>query len=113
MVVAGGGGGAAARGPRRAGRPPPKRRGRAPTAPPPVSVSSLPEGMTLGRGRLEVHFRTVQQLAENLMTLARILDEDPEGFIEAFQPEKTPTEDTAVDDVRIMFQELETMEAGR
>ncbi len=79
---------------------------------PPVSVSSLPEGMEISRGRLEISFHTVQELAENLMTLARILDEDPESFIDAFQPEKPPTEDSAVDDLRTMFQELEAMEAG-
>ena len=80
---------------------------------PPVSAASLPEGMSLGRGRLEVSFRSAEQLAESLMTLARIMDADPEAFREAFEPERPRAEDGDVDEGGEMFRELEAMEAGR
>ncbi len=79
----------------------------------PVSVSSLPEGMILDRGRLEVSFRSVEELARSLLTLARILDEDPEAFVLAYEPEKPRVEDGERDGVGRMFQELEAMEAAR
>ena len=75
-----------------------------------MSVASLPEGMTLGRSRLKVSFRTVEELAQNLMVMARILDQDPDAIIEAFQP-KPPPEEGAVDDIQTMFQELDDLEA--
>ena len=78
----------------------------------PVSVASLPEGMSLDRGRLEVSFRSAEQLAESLMTLARIMDADPEEFIRTFEPEKPRTDEGAVYEVEEMFRELEAMEAG-
>ena len=80
---------------------------------PPVSVSSLPEGMTLSRGRLEVRFQAVEELAEKLLTLARILDADPEAFVLAYEPEKPRIEDGERDGIGRMFQELEAMEAAR
>ncbi len=77
-----------------------------------VSVSSLPEGMSLGRGRLEVSFRSVEELARSLLILARILDEDPEAFVLAYEPEKPRVGNGEKDGVRGMFQELEAMEAA-
>ncbi len=52
----------------------------------PVSITSLPDSMTLSRGRLEVRFDTVEQLAECMLMLARVLESDGEEFVKAFEP---------------------------
>ena len=51
----------------------------------PVSITSLPDSMTLSRGRLEVKFDTVEQLAECMLMLARVLESDGEEFVKAFE----------------------------
>ena len=82
---------------------------------PAVSLSSLPESMTLSRGRLEISFRSVDQLAEDMFTLVRILDAETEAFAMAYEPEKPPAQDfdAAAGEVAAMFRELEAMEKAR
>ncbi len=46
----------------------------------PISISSLPDSMTLSRGRLEVNFKTVEQLAECMLMLARVLESEEDEF---------------------------------
>ena len=53
----------------------------------PVSLASLPEGLTLERGRLEVRFRTIEELAKGMYWLARVLESDGEGFAEVYSAE--------------------------
>ena len=52
----------------------------------PVSLATLPEALTLSRGRLEVNFRTLEELAEAMYFLARLLGEEPEAFARVYQP---------------------------
>ena len=80
-----------------------------------VSLSSLPESMTLSRGRLEISFRSVDQLAEDMFTLVRILDAETDRFIQAYEPEPPPGEDLdeTAREVEAMFRELEAMEAAQ
>ncbi len=80
---------------------------------PPPSTTSLPEGLTLTRGRLEVEFRTVEQMVEALYALARLLEADEEEFVRAYTPEPPRLEDSSKDDVREMFRDLELVEASR
>ena len=49
-----------------------------------VSLTCLPEAITLERGRLEVRFRTVEELAEGMYWLARLLEDDGEGFAQTY-----------------------------
>jgi len=79
----------------------------------PVSLSSLPESIGLSRGRLEVSFRTVEQLAEAMYAIARLLEDEGEAFAQAFEPELPPPDSEGADDVKAMFAELEQMEAER
>ncbi len=81
----------------------------------PVSLSSLPEGMSLERGRLEISFRNLEQLAESLVYLARLLDGNLDGFAEAYEPDAPPPAeiDNAAGEVQAMFAELVAMEAER
>ncbi len=76
----------------------------------PVTLSSLPESVS--RGRLEISFRSVEQLAEAMCWLAQMLDTDE--FAQNFEPEPPPAlelEDAG--EIREMFAELERTEAER
>ncbi len=79
----------------------------------PASLTIMPEGMSLDRGRLEISFRNLEQLAEGLVYLARLLDGDLDGFAQAYEPEALPPAETdnATREVGAMFRELEQTEA--
>ena len=53
---------------------------------PAVSLSSPPVGVTLGRGRLEVEFQSLEELAGAMYWLARALDGDLEAFAKEYEP---------------------------
>ena len=76
----------------------------------PVGLASLPDTIKLSRGRLEVSFGTVEQLAESLLLLARVLEGNGDGFAEAYEVREETDVDDAADEVRRMFQELEESE---
>jgi hypothetical protein len=77
----------------------------------PVGLASLPNWITLVRGRLTVAFQTTEQLAEGLLIMARIFESDGDEFAATYEPKK-PSRDTseAAADVRVLFDELEKME---
>jgi hypothetical protein len=52
----------------------------------PIGIGSLPDSIALSRGRLEVSFRTVEELAEALYAIARVLEAEGEEFAYHFQP---------------------------
>ena len=58
---------------------------------PPVSLDSLPSSIVLSRGRMEVNFTTVVELAEAMFALARILDAEGDEFCRAFEPPLSST----------------------
>jgi len=76
----------------------------------PATLSSLPESIALSRGRLEVSFATVEQLAEAMFALAKVLETEVDAFAEAYEPEKPPevTEDAI--EIDALFAELQAME---
>ncbi len=51
----------------------------------PVSLASLPDSITLSRGRLQVDFRSVEQLAESMLMLARVLESEGDQFAIEFE----------------------------
>ena len=55
----------------------------------PVSLTSLPDSIALSRGRLQVNFETVEELAECMLMLARALESEGDQFAELFES-KTP-----------------------
>ena len=77
----------------------------------PIDLDSLPESLALSRGRIEISFLTVEQLAQDLFKIAQVLTEDVEEFVRRFEPEPPPTEIDDVNEVRDLFAELERMEA--
>ena len=52
----------------------------------PVSIASLPDCMKLNPGRLDVRFRTVEELAECMLMLARVLESEGDEFAALFTP---------------------------
>ena len=73
----------------------------------PVSIASLPDSITLSRGRLQVDFRSVEQLAESLLMLARVLESEGDEFAVAFEVQEEVLSSEEVRDVRAIFQELD------
>ncbi len=61
----------------------------------PVSLASLLDSITLSRGKLQVDFHSVEQLAERLLMLARVLESEGDEFAVEFeiQDEAVSTEE--------------------
>ena len=79
----------------------------------PVDLTSLPDSITLRRGQMEVSFSSIEQLAETMLTLARILENEGDVFAELYEPLKPPAVDDDVEELKQMFRRLEEMEAER
>ncbi len=77
----------------------------------PVGLTSLPESIGLSRGRLKVSFSSIEQLAEAMLTLARILENEGDVFADLYEPEKPLPIDNDVEELRSMFRRLEELEA--
>lgn len=79
----------------------------------PATLTSLPQSVSLSRGRLEVSFRSVEQLAEAMYWLAQVIE--TEEFVREFEPEVTLPADSEnnAGEAREMFAELGCMEADR
>lgn len=77
----------------------------------PVSLDALPEGLRLQRGRLEVRFKTVEELARTMYHLARMLETDSDGFAITYEPVRPGRDGGSSDyDVQTLFTELADME---
>ena len=76
----------------------------------PVTLTSLPQSITLSRGRLEVSFATVLQLAEAMYAIAQVIE--TEGFANNFEPQIPAPEPSDDTEIRTIFEELECMEAA-
>jgi hypothetical protein len=76
----------------------------------PLQLSSLPESFRLSPGRLEVTFTTVEELAESMYALARVLDSDLDTFASAFEIRTSEDSPGSVEIAR-MFEELAELEA--
>ncbi len=76
----------------------------------PVALTSLPDTIQLSRGQLKIRFDTVEQLAENLLLLARILESEGEEVAANYELAEEMQTDTAALEVEQMFAELERRE---
>jgi hypothetical protein len=79
----------------------------------PATLTSLPESIALSRGRLEVSFATVEQLAEAMFALARVLETEVDAFAQAYEPEPPPEVPENTGEIDTLFAELEAMERAR
>jgi len=77
-----------------------------------VSLTSLPDSIQLSRGQLTISFDTVEQLAENLLLVARILESEGEELAAAYEPSEHKEVDSAAAEVKQMFVELVRQESG-
>ena len=55
-----------------------------------MELASLPDSIEITCGRLVVNFCSVEQLAESMLMLARILESDGDEFAKRFEPEPSP-----------------------
>ena len=76
----------------------------------PIAIESLPDAIRLSPGRMEVSFETVEQLAEAMYALARVLESDGERFVESFEPTHRPPDDSSDSDIKNLFAELALLE---
>jgi hypothetical protein len=53
----------------------------------PIGIGSLPSSILLRRGRMEVQFTTVEELAAAMYALARVLESEGEEFAKTFEPD--------------------------
>jgi hypothetical protein len=51
----------------------------------PIGIGSLPDAIRLSPGRMEVRFATVEQLAEAMYALARVLESEGDEFAARFE----------------------------
>ncbi len=56
----------------------------------PPTPAALPAGLTLERGRAEIHFKTLEEFAATLMRIAQWLHTDPDGFAGEYEPLSEP-----------------------
>jgi hypothetical protein len=75
------------------------------------SGTTLPDSIHLRRCRLEVSFRTAEELAEAMLAIAKIIETDE--FAQSYTYLKRPSSDAEESrrELRAMFDELEQMEA--
>jgi hypothetical protein len=52
----------------------------------PIGLASLPASIQLSPGRMEVHFTSIEELAEAMYALARILECEGDDFARRFTP---------------------------
>lgn len=79
----------------------------------PVTLASLPESITLERCRLEVCFRTIEDLAQSLYALAQAIERDGDQMAQLYEILPAPMSPSEDDDIGELFRELETLEAAR
>ena len=78
-----------------------------------ATLSSLPESIALSRGRLEISFATVEQLAEAMFAIARVLDTEVDAFAQTYEPEMLPEVMEDAGEIDALFAELGAMERER
>lgn len=75
-----------------------------------VRLASLPSSVTIESGRLEVHFATIEELAQSLYALAQAIEADGDEMARCYEtvsPLPPPVED---EEIAIMFAELKQLE---
>jgi len=79
----------------------------------PATLSSLPASMSLSRGRLEISFRSVEELAEAMLVLARVLEAEGEEFAALFETKTYEEESAEATETTEIFSDLLRMEERR
>lgn len=78
----------------------------------PVDFSSVPESTTLSPGLLEVRFRTIEDLGESMLLLARLLTDKPDQFANAYELKDVRENSESDDEMQALYRELESLKAA-
>ena len=78
-----------------------------------ASLHALPSGVSLTRGRVVIDFGTVEQLAEAMYFMARVLEAEGEEFAQQFAPEAERPLPEDADELRVLFSDLQRLEGER
>jgi hypothetical protein len=70
---------------------------------PAATLSALPSSIELTPGHMSVTFRTVEQLAEAMLTLARILESEGDAFAQIYEPKSPTPANTDAADIQALF----------
>jgi len=76
----------------------------------PVGLTSLPDSITLSRGRLEVRFGSVEELAEAMLTLARILESEGEEVAELYESKHLRLRGDDGEEIKELFAAVQAQE---
>jgi hypothetical protein len=77
------------------------------------TLDSLPINVVPALGQLTIKFRTMKDLADGLVAIAEVLDEQLEEFAEKYEPASQPRIDPDKEEIDRLFRELEQMEAAK
>jgi hypothetical protein len=79
----------------------------------PISLTSLPSSIRLSPGRLEVSFRTVEEMAQIMYALARVIESDGDELVRRFEVHEETVECAPMRaEYDAMMTELAEMEAA-
>lgn len=77
---------------------------------PEVAVASLPESIVLERGRLDIHFDTIEELVGQLIILGHAMKDDPLGFVQACESPRQEELSAEARDARYIQAEIARMD---
>ena len=80
---------------------------------PPASLAALPENLTIERGRVEVRFASLEELAETMYGLAQILEHEGDELARVAEPLNETGIAPEVQEMRAMFSRLQRLESER
>jgi len=78
-----------------------------------LSVHSLPSNVKIEPGRLIISFSKLEELAEAMYLLARVIEAEGDALSERFEMRPTPEVDAAEAEMIDMMRELEALEKAR
>jgi hypothetical protein len=78
----------------------------------PIDLTALPASISLNPGRLELRFETTEELCEAMLTLARVLQDEPEEFRRRYEklPPFSEQGSILVNEMDHLFEELDQLE---
>jgi hypothetical protein len=75
-----------------------------------LGIDSLPANIELSPGRMVMSFRTIEDLAAGMYSLARIIEAEGDALAERYEFRTTPEADADSSDLTAMMEELEGLE---
>jgi hypothetical protein len=76
---------------------------------PVTSLDALPSSVAFSRCRVEISFRTIEELAQAMYAVAQAIETDGDEMARLYEVEPEPVEDLGKGDLERMFEELREM----